>query len=422
MKQFLNNNQVTQTSLPEWFAARQEHALKQTEQVPAPSRRMETWRFGAPDKESLEEFQPAPPINPADIPELIREHASMPDAIRIIYANGLPALIPDTLPEGLVIMTMAEFIAKYPETAREHLQNLPETMGSERLAALNTLHQHHGLVIMADGDQECPLEILHFISGNGIAVFPYTLIISQPNARLRILERHISADNGSQFCIAVQEHRLAATSCIKYGLVQELNHLSRALELSHITADDSSLMEHFCSHPGASWARQETMCVLAGAGADVRLLSANHLTERRELDQRTHQRHAFRGASSNLLYTNVLDDDAKSIFSGMILVEPGAHDTSAYQSNRNLIIGPRAEANSIPGLEILADGVQCSHGSATSSISPEEIFYLLSRGIPEKTARRMIAQGFLSHAVDQFSDEAIRSTLKDIILDSRLTH
>ena len=100
----------------------------------------------------------------------------------------------------------------------------------------------------------------------------------------------------------------------------------------------------------------------------------------------------------------------------MILVAEGAHDTSAYQSNRNLILSPRAEANSIPGLEILADRVQCSHGSAISSISPEEIFYLLSRGIPEQTARSMIAQGFLKHALEQFSDEPLRAAVEGIIL------
>lgn len=175
-------------------------------------------------------------------------------------------------------------------------------------------------------------------------------------------------------------------------------------------------MEHLTSHPGAAWARQETVCILTGDEANVRLLSANHLKERKELDQRTYQKHRYRGASSNLFYANVLDDDSVSIFSGMILVEEGAHDTSAYQSNRNLILSPQAEANSIPGLEILADRVQCSHGSATSSISPEEIFYLLSRGIPEQTARRMIAQGFLKHALDQFSDEAIRAAVENIVV------
>lgn len=110
-------------------------------------------------------------------------------------------------------------------------------------------------------------------------------------------------------------------------------------------------MEHLVSHPGAAWARQETVCILNGDGAGVRLLSANHLKENKELDQRTCQKHLYRGASSNLLYANVLDDEASSIFSGMILVAEGAHDTSAYQSNRNLILSPRAEANSIPGLE-----------------------------------------------------------------------
>ena len=170
-------------------------------------------------------------------------------------------------------------------------------------------------------------------------------------------------------------------------------------------ADDSAEMEHLVSHPGAAWARQETVCILNGGDP----LCDNQLG-------RVCQKHLYRGASSNLLYANVLDDEASSIFSGMILVAEGAHDTSAYQSNRNLILSPRAEANSIPGLEILADRVQCSHGSATSSISPEEIFYLLSRGIPEQTARRMIAQGFLKHVLDQFGDETIRTAVESIIL------
>ena len=219
-----------------------------------------------------------------------------------------------------------------------------------------------------------------------------------------------------QFCGAMQQHHLSSASSIKYALVQELNIRSRAVELTHITADDSAEMEHLASHPGAAWSRQETVCVLTGDGAHVRLLSANHLKERKQLDQRTYQRHRYRGASSNLFYASVLDDDSASVFSGMILVEEGAHDTSAYQSNRNLILSPQAATNSIPGLEILADRVQCSHGSATSSISPEEIFYLLSRGIPEQTARSMIARGFLKHALDQFSDEAIRTAVENIVL------
>lgn len=416
MNQWLNDEQLPAGFLPEWFETRRRQAVEQAGQLPEPSRRMETWRFGAPGRESLEGFEAASPLDPETLEAIIREHSTLPEAIRIVYANGLPVSLPEELPDGLSVMDLEDFILQHPDLARKHLATMPETLGSERLAALNTALQHNGLVVMADREISRPLEIFHFIAGDHVAVFPYTLVITASGGRLRILERHISADHGEQFCGALQEHRLSSASCVKYALIQELNSLSRAVELSHITADDSAEMDHLSSHPGAAWARQETVCALTGDGARVRLFSANHLKERKELDQRTYQKHVYRGASSNLLYANVLDDDSASVFSGMILVGEGAHDTSAYQSNRNLILSPRAESNSIPGLEILADRVQCSHGSATSSISPEEIFYLLSRGIPKQTARTMIARGFLKHALDQFSDEPIRTAVEGIIL------
>ncbi|MFR4416644.1 MAG: SufD family Fe-S cluster assembly protein [Akkermansia sp.] len=158
-----------------------------------------------------------------------------------------------------------------------------------------------------------PLEIFHFISGDNVAVFPATLVIAETGSRLHILERHVSADHSDQFCGALQRHHLSSASSVKYALVQELNSRSRAVELCHIVADDSAEMEHLVSHPGAAWARQETVCLLNGDSANVRLLSASHLKENKELDQRTYQKHLYRGASSNLLYVNVLDDEASGI-------------------------------------------------------------------------------------------------------------
>ena len=316
MNHLLNEEQFPAGFLPAWFEARRRHALEQAEQLPEPSRHMESWRFGAPGNESLEHVEAAPPAAPETLAPIIRERASMPEALRIVYANGLPVSIPEELPEGLSVMDMEDFVLQCPDTARKYLETETETLGSEKLSALTTALQHNGLVIMADREISLPLEILHFISGDNVAVFPSTLLIAETGSRLHILERHLSADHGRQFCGALQQYHLSSASSVKYALVQELNSRSRAVELSHIMADDSAEMEHLVSHPGAAWARQETVCILNGDGAGVRLLSANHLKENKELDQRTCQKHLYRGASSNLLYANVLDDEASSIFSG----------------------------------------------------------------------------------------------------------
>lgn len=416
MNHLPNEKQFTTDFLPSWFEARQQRAQKQASQLPNPSRHMESWRFGSPDYENIEQFGVALPITLEKLTAIAQEYFSIPNAIRIICSNGFPASIPEELPDGLKIMDLKDFIGQYPDEAQRYLKTMPETLGSEKLAAHNMALQNKGLVIMAEKAITQPLEILHFISGDNVAIFPFTLIIAQTKSSLHILERHLSTDHGQQFCGAIQQHNLSSSSRLQYALVQELNSRSFAVELSHISADDSAEMEHLVSHPGATWARQETVCHLNGNNANVRLFSANILKGNKELDQRTYQKHNYRGASSNLLYSNVLDDKSSSVFSGMILVAEGAHDTNAYQSNRNLILSNQAEANSLPGLEILADRVQCSHGAATSSISQEEIFYLLSRGIPEHIARQMIAQGFLKHTLEQFSNDSIRTAVKDIIL------
>ena len=164
MNHLLNEEQFPVGFLPAWFVARRRHALEQAEQLPEPSRHMESWRFGAPGNESLEHVEAAPPAAPETLAPIIRERASMPEALRIVYANGLPVSIPEELPEGLSVMDMEDFVLQCPDTARKYLETETETLGSEKLSALATAFQHNGLVIMADREISLPLEILHFIS------------------------------------------------------------------------------------------------------------------------------------------------------------------------------------------------------------------------------------------------------------------
>jgi len=123
------------------------------------------------------------------------------------------------------------------------------------------------------------------------------------------------------------------------------------------------------------------------------------------------QDHLAPGAYSDLLYKNSLDDRARTIFAGLIKVEPGAHRTDAYQKVRNLLLSDDAEANSAPGLEILADDVRCSHGATSGQIEAEELFYMLARGIHKRTAQRLVVQGFLQEAIDRLGNEELAAHL-----------
>jgi Fe-S cluster assembly protein SufD len=113
------------------------------------------------------------------------------------------------------------------------------------------------------------------------------------------------------------------------------------------------------------------------------------------------------------LYHNTLDEQSRSIFAGLIKVAEGAHRTDAYQKVRNLLLSDDAEANSMPGLEILADEVKCSHGATSGELNAEELFYLEARGIPRKVGRRMVVMGFFDSLLERIGDEALRKYLSE---------
>jgi Fe-S cluster assembly protein SufD len=135
----------------------------------------------------------------------------------------------------------------------------------------------------------------------------------------------------------------------------------------------------------------------------------------REFDQRTLQTHIAPNTTSNLLYKNALLDTAKTIFSGLIIVEPDAQKTDAYQKNRNLMLSDEAEAHSLPGLEIQANDVKCSHGSTSARIDAEQEFYLQARGIAPAAARRLLVTAFFEEVLNKLENEDLHAALTALI-------
>ena len=140
---------------------------------------------------------------------------------------------------------------------------------------------------------------------------------------------------------------------------------------------------------GAAFSRSESVSDLVGQGARSDMLSVSLPIGEQIVDQRTLQRHKAPHATSDLLYKNALYGQSRSIFSGLIIVDEGAHYTDAYQTCRNLLNSNEAEATSLPGLEINADQVKCSHGATSGPISDEELFYLKARGISDSESRKL---------------------------------
>ncbi|MEG1071394.1 MAG: SufD family Fe-S cluster assembly protein [Akkermansia sp.] len=414
VQDFLQQTGCLSEDWPQWFLDLYERTRLEWMDAPIPHKSDEMWRFGHPSMLHVAENIPYPELPDDELEDMVR---SLPPAsatsYRIVVINGRLIGEPCILPDGLMVQSLSEYIRTEP-TAQVSLETPFESLGMRRFVLLRCLLGGEGLVIRTCPNivVDKPIEIIHLVAGDRTLIAPMTLIAPGENARVDILEHHWGVDHGESVILSVQHLLLASGSSVRYALLQQLNEHSRAIELADAVLGANAQLEHLSVHQGALWSRQELMCRLEGRGAQAQLLSAASLDGSRELDQRTYQQHSCPGTRSNLLYKNVLNDSSKSTFSGMIRVDSGAHETDSYQSNLNLLMSERAEANSMPGLEILADGVQCSHGTAVSPIDPEQIFYLQSRGIPLATAKKMIATGFLRQPMELFTCNEITELLK----------
>jgi Fe-S cluster assembly protein SufD len=156
---------------------------------------------------------------------------------------------------------------------------------------------------------------------------------------------------------------------------------------------------------------------LVGEGANGRMSGFYFTDDGQHLDHDTQQNHLAPHTTSDLLFKGALRGRSRTVWQGMIYVSPGAQMTDGYQANRNLVLSKKARADSIPGLEILADDVRCSHGATVGRINPDEIFYLQSRGIPRSDAERLIVDGFFEPIMQRIPFKGVRSRLEKSISD-----
>jgi Fe-S cluster assembly protein SufD len=202
---------------------------------------------------------------------------------------------------------------------------------------------------------------------------------------------------------------------VTYICAQEWGNKVIALQMNSTTVDHDASAMSLNLNLGSRYSRFESLSRLIAEGARSDLLAVGVATGEQEFDARTLQDHISPHTASDLLYKNALDDKARTTFGGLIRVEPHAHFTDAYQKVRNLLLSDDSEANSMPGLEILADNVRCTHGATSGQINEGEMFYLRSRGIPLKTAQRLIVAGFLNEVIQRLDHPAIADHLNRLI-------
>ncbi len=401
--------------------ATQPSAWEKFTALPMPRRGEEAWRFA-----NLKLLDLAPYTVPLPLDEAAREELAGcsqgldASAGRMIFGNDQLLerdIFSDSLrQQGVLWLPLDQAAAEHPELFQKYFMREEALLGGQKFAALHQSQARAGtfLFVPRGVEIDLPIEAFHWLHGAGGSCFPHTLIVAEEMAKVTLVDYFGSADaDAPGLACGVNDLWLGPGSKVTYLCVQEWSRHALAFQMNAtVVGRDASAIALNLNLGGAS-ARNESVSHLRGAGGRSDMLSVTVAQGAQEFDQRTFQIHEAPNTASDLLYKNSLDDRARTIFSGLIRVDPGAHRTDAYQKVRNLLLSDEAEANSAPGLEIEADDVRCSHGATSGQLDAEELFYLLSRGIPPRTAQRLIVHGFLQEVFERLPSEALRAMLRE---------
>jgi len=414
---------IESRDLPDWFRDQQHAAWENFESIPRPTRKDQPWRFSNVDLLDLSPFKFSPALSDDDRANVLKHSRGLNEfAARLIFAGDQlierNVVSDDLKKRGVIFQPLERAMIEHGDLFRKYFMSQPAILGSAKFAALHKALVSNGtfLFVPRGVEIEQPIEIFHWLRGEGVSVFPHLLLITDELAKVTVVEHFRSCDaHATGFACGVNDLIAGPGAKVTYVCAQNWGENVVALQMNTTTVDHDASAMSLNLNLGSRYSRFESLSRLVGEGGRSDLLAVAVATNEQEFDARTLQDHISPHTASDLLYKNALDDRARCTFGGLIRVEPHAHFTDAYQKVRNLLLSDDSEANSMPGLEILADNVRCTHGATSGQINEDEMFYLRSRGIPIKTAQRLLVTGFLNEVIQRLEQPAIADYLRRLI-------
>jgi Fe-S cluster assembly protein SufD len=415
--------------LPDWFREQQHAAWEKFESIPRPTRKDQPWRFSNVDLLDLAPFKLSGTVSDQARAAILEQSNGLDEvAARLVFA-GDQLLERDVVSEqfskrGVIFQPLERAMVEHADLFRKYFMSTEVSLGSAKFAALHQALVSTGTFLFVPRGVEIdqPIEIFHWLAGENATVFPHLLLVTDELAKVTVIEHFRSLDRNQRgFACGVNDLLAGPGAKVTYVCAQNWGDNVVALQMNTTAVDHDASAMSLNLNLGSRYSRFESLSRLVGEGARSDLLAVAVATNEQEFDARTLQDHISPHTASDLLYKNALDDRARCTFGGLIRVEPHAHFTDAYQKVRNLLLSDDSEANSMPGLEILADNVRCTHGATSGQINEEEMFYLRSRGIPVPVAQRLIVTGFLNEVIQRLDQPAISDYLNQLI-DRKFAH
>ncbi len=409
---------------PEGMLAARRRSWARYLELPFPTRRTEEWRYTDLSKigfDSLEAVSPARAGLEEDLPESVREvlARSGDRAGIVVQRNGRVVhleLDPDVAAQGVILRTLDEAARRDPDLIARL------TFGSEP-APMEEKLWHLGLALLSGGYLlhvprgiriEAPIHVFRLVDRTGVLTATHSLVVAEPGSESGVIDEFVSDDLESVSLHSAVVHA-ADNARVEYVGLQRYGAGMKHFSIQHLSAQRDARIETFNVQLGADLARADVTSRLLGPGCDSQMLALWLADHEQHYDHHTLQHHIAPNAHSDLLFKGALLGKATSVFRGLIRVDRGAQLTDAYQTNRNLLLSEDAHAVSLPSLEIEADDVRCSHGATIGQVEPEQLFYLMSRGLTRNQAERLLVRGFFDEVLQRLPMASVRGRVLEAI-------
>jgi Fe-S cluster assembly protein SufD len=410
---------------PDWLTERRRDGAALATELGLPSQKTKGWEFT-----DLTELIEADFTVPVEADPAVREQADAvlnppEDAPRVVQidATMLDGAAPPgsgPLPSEPVVTSLATAAELYPDLVKERLGSL--VASDDPFVARNDAAWRGGAFVYVPAGQrlEAPAQIAAVHDADQAALGFRTLIVIEEGAQAEVWEQWLATDHERAGLFnTVTEVWVGPGANLRYVTAQGLGERSWIFATQRAEVERDANLDWVALGFGSSRGKVRMETRLAGQGSSARVTGAYAGNGTQHLDFDTTQEHAAPHTTSDLAFRGVLEESATAVWRGMIRVDPGAQQTDAFQESRNLLLSKSAHADAIPGLEIEANDVRCTHAAAVAQIDPEQLHYLRSHGLPDEQAKRLIIEGFLEALVERLDEGPVKAAVS-VALERRL--
>jgi Fe-S cluster assembly protein SufD len=424
---------------PAWLAARRERSAARAASLDLPRFKGGTgWEFTDLGSFSLDAFAAARAgEGDASAVERCETLLAAPegavtlgqvDGVVVDEAGEAPAEATDAAAPGaaggdIVVLPLSTAVSRHPELVEPHLGRIVDAEAGDKFVASNDADWTGGAFVYVPrgGRVSAPLLLTAIADAAGVALNRRVLVVLDEGAEAEVWEQYLSgSDDAETLLNTVVELVVGQNARLRFVCAQDMNERSWIFGSLRAEVARDGVLDWVIAGFGSARGKVRVETLLAGEGAEAKVTGAYAPHARQHVDFDTTQEHGAPNTTSDLAFRGILADRSTAVWRGMIKVDPGAQRTDAFQECRNLLLSKRAHADAIPGLEILANDVRCTHAAAIAQIDREQLFYLRSRGLTEATATRLVIEGFMAELVERFEPGAIRDAMASA-LERRLS-